>query len=131
RVLEEYSRVIPGATWIARELRERGIRIGSTTGYTRPMLEIVAAAARQQGYCPEAQYCPDDTGAGRPAPWMCWRIALEFGLRSAASAVKVGDTPSDMEEARNAGMWAVGVTRTGNEIGLSEMDWAALDAAEQ
>jgi len=62
---------------------------------------------------------------------MCWRIALELKLPSAASAVKVGDTPSDMEEARRAGMWAVGVTTTGNEVGLSADEWAALDAAEQ
>jgi phosphonoacetaldehyde hydrolase len=62
---------------------------------------------------------------------MCWRIALEFGLASAASAVKVGDTPSHIEEARDAGMWAVGVTSTGNEIGLSEEDWAALTQAER
>jgi phosphonoacetaldehyde hydrolase len=131
RVLERFSTLIPGVLDTAGYLRSRGIRIGSTTGYTRPMLDIVVACARRQGYCPELSYCPDDVGGGRPLPWMCWRIAMEFGLRSAANAVKVGDTPSDIEEARNAGMWAVGVTTTGNEVGLSAQDWAALSHTER
>jgi phosphonoacetaldehyde hydrolase len=33
--------------------------------------------------------------------------------------VKVGDTPVDMAEGLNAGMWAVGVAEAGNEVGLS------------
>jgi len=33
--------------------------------------------------------------------------------------VKVGDTISDIEEGLNAGMWTVGITQTGNELGLN------------
>jgi phosphonoacetaldehyde hydrolase len=131
RVLEKFSALIPGLLEAIADLQSRGIRIASTTGYTRPMVDIVVASAKAQGYSPELSYCPDDVGGGRPLPWMCWRIALEFGLASAACAVKVGDTPSDIEEARNAGMWAVGVSCTGNEIGLSEKDWTALTPAER
>jgi phosphonoacetaldehyde hydrolase len=131
RVLEKFSALVTGLLETIGHLRVNGIRIGSTTGYTRPMLDILAASARAQGYCPDLSYCPDDVGGGRPLPWMCWRIALEFRLTSAACAVKVGDTPSDIEEARNAGMWAVGVSSTGNEIGLSEEDWAALAPGER
>ena len=42
--------------------------------------------------------------------------------------VKIGDTPSDIEEGLNAGMWTVGVTRTGNEAGLSKAEWEAASA---
>ena len=45
--------------------------------------------------------------------------------------VKIGDTPADIEEGRNAGMWTIGVTRTGNEIGLTEEEWARLPVEEQ
>jgi phosphonoacetaldehyde hydrolase len=62
---------------------------------------------------------------------MCLRIALEFRLSSVACAVKVGDTVSDIEEARNAGMWSVGVVNTGNEVGVSAEDLAALPASER
>jgi phosphonoacetaldehyde hydrolase len=45
--------------------------------------------------------------------------------------VKIGDTESDIEEGRNAGMWTIGVTRSGNTVGLSEADWFQLDPGEQ
>lgn len=48
-----------------------------------------------------------------------------------AAMVKIGDTPADIEEGRNAGMWAIGITRTGNEVGLTEEEWARLAVEEQ
>jgi phosphonoacetaldehyde hydrolase len=58
-------------------------------------------------------------------------MALEFRLSSTAAAVKVGDTVSDIQEGRNAGMWAVGVSATGNEVGLSATELAGLPEAER
>ncbi len=40
-----------------------------------------------------------------------------------------GDTPVDVEEGLNAGMWTVAVVESGNEMGLSEADLAALPPA--
>jgi phosphonoacetaldehyde hydrolase len=45
--------------------------------------------------------------------------------------IKIGDTISDIEEGSNAGMWTVGIARTGNMIGLAPEELAALPAAEQ
>jgi phosphonoacetaldehyde hydrolase len=129
-VLEEYSKVICGVAGMAESLRGRGLKLGSTTGYTRAMLDVLLARAAAEGYRPDLAFCPDDVGGGRPLPWMCWRIALEFGLPSAAVAVKVGDTASDIEEGLNAGMWTVGVAATGNEVGLSRAELEALAPAE-
>jgi phosphonoacetaldehyde hydrolase len=36
-----------------------------------------------------------------------------------------------MEEGRNAGMWTIGVTRTGNLVGLDEEQWARLPEADK
>jgi len=130
-VLETYSTVIPGVSETVERLRGRGLKIASTTGYTRPMLDILLASAGKRGYCPDISLCPDDVGGGRPHPWMCLRIALEFRLSSVRCAVKVGDTVSDIEEARNAGMWSVAVVNTGNEVGVSAEDLAALPASER
>src|SRR5262249_44024267 len=99
--------------------------------YTRPMLDLLLVRAAGQGYTPDAALCPDDTGGGRPHPWMCLQIALGFRLDATSAAVKVGDTVSDIEEGLNAGMWAVGVSATGNEVGLSAADWDALPAPER
>jgi phosphonoacetaldehyde hydrolase len=130
-VLEAHSALISGVAQTVDRLRTQGLKIGSTTGYTRPMLDILSAAAATNGYCPSLSLCPDDVGGGRPHPWMCLRIALEFRLSSVACAVKVGDTVSDIEEARNAGMWAVGVIKTGNEVGVSAQELAALPLVER
>jgi phosphonoacetaldehyde hydrolase len=130
-VLDRHSEVIEGVAALVSGLRERQIRIGGTTGYTRPMMELLLERAARQGYAPDLSLCPDDAGGGRPNPWMCLAIALDFRLRSTAAAIKVGDTRSDIQEGLNAGMWTVGVTSTGNEVGLSVADLAALPADER
>jgi len=131
KILNDHSQLIPGTARLAGRLRQRGLKMGSTTGYTRRMLELLLARAAEQGYRPDLSFCPDDVGAGRPYPWMCLRLALLFELSSTAGVVKVGDTVSDIQEGRNAGMWAVGVTASGNEVGLTELELAALPAEER
>jgi phosphonoacetaldehyde hydrolase len=129
-ILDEHSQLIAGVGTLANTLRDQGLKLGATTGYTRPMLERLLARAKEQGYQPDLSLCPDDVGAGRPYPWMCLRLALSFRLSSTASAVKIGDTVSDIQEGLNAGMWTVGVTATGNEVGLTESQLAALSTTE-
>ncbi|HYM25573.1 MAG TPA: phosphonoacetaldehyde hydrolase [Vicinamibacterales bacterium] len=130
-ILEDYSGVIDGVAAAVARLRQRRLRIGSTTGYTRRMLEVLVSRAKAQGYEADIALCPDDVGGGRPRPWMCLQIALAFQVGATAAVVKVGDTVSDIEEALNAGMWAVGVAATGNEIGLNASDLAALPDGER
>ena len=130
-ILDAHAGVIAGVIEVSERLRRQGIKLGSTTGYTRPMLNQLLKQAGNQGYRPDMALCPDDVGGGRPHPWMCLRTALEFRLSSLGAAVKVGDTPSDIKEGRNAGMWTVGVSATGNEVGLSAPELAALSDAER
>jgi len=130
-VLNEHSRIIDGVAGLAERLRDRGLQLGGTTGYNRPMLDLLVARAGEQGYRTDRSFCPDDVGGGRPHPWMCLRIALDFRLHSTAAAVKVGDTTSDIYEGLNAGMWTVGVTATGNELGLSPLQLAELTPEER
>ena len=125
-ILEEYSDLIEGVAAVVTRLRRRHLRIGSTTGYTRSMLNVLVERARAHGYEADAALCPDDVGGGRPHPWMCLQIAVILRVSATATVVKIGDTVSDIDEARNAGMWAVGVAATGNEIGLSAAALAAL-----
>jgi phosphonoacetaldehyde hydrolase len=54
-----------------------------------------------------------------------------LGVYPLSAFVKIGDTASDIAEGRNAGMWTIAITRTGNEIGLSKYDWDALPSARQ
>jgi phosphonoacetaldehyde hydrolase len=125
--LGECSDVIPGVPEAVAEIRARGLRIGSTTGYTRAMLEPVLQRAAGQGYQPDASVTPDEAGAGRPAPWMCFLNLMRLDVFPPAACVKIGDTPADMQEGLNAGMWTVGVIDSSNEVGLSLAEWQKLD----
>ncbi len=129
--LDRDSDVIPGVTEALERMRRRGLKIGSTTGYTRPMLEVLLKRAATQGYAPDCSLVPDDVGGGRPLPWMCYEIAVRLKVFPLESFVKVGDTIVDTEEGLNAGMWTVGVVRTGNMVGLTQAEFAALSTAEQ
>jgi len=123
--------LIPGVAEFAQAIRARGLRHGATTGYTRPMLETLIAPAAAQGYAPEISLCPEDVGGGRPHPWMCLKLAIDLRVSALAAAVKIGDTPSDIAEGLNAGMWTIGLTASGNEVGLSRAEWLALSTPEQ
>jgi phosphonoacetaldehyde hydrolase len=124
------STLVPGVIAVTAALRERGIRIATTTGYFLEAAEVCYTAAEQQGFVPDAKICADEVPQGRPAPWMLYRIFERMGVYPATKVVKVGDTPIDMKEAKNAGAWAVGVVDSSNEMGLSEAELAALPAEE-
>jgi phosphonoacetaldehyde hydrolase len=126
-----YAQVISGAVETVAALRERGIRIAGTTGYTRPMLAQLEALAAEQGYRTDLSLTPEDVGAGRPYPWMCFKLAVDLRIYPLSRCVKIGDTPSDMEEGRNAGMWTVGLTRSGNSVGLTEEEWQRVNPKKQ
>ncbi len=130
RVLAGYADPIPGAIDTVARLRDRGIKIGSTTGYNRQMMDILAPAAARHGFEPDSIVCVSDVPAGRPEPWMALRSAMDLRTYPPSLIVKVGDTIPDIEEGLNAGMWTVAVTVTGNELGLAADQLAALSLDE-
>ena len=131
QIILKHSTLIPGVVEVVKRWQERGLLIGTTTGYTREMLAPVLQHAAEGGYRPDASVCPDEVGAGRPAPWMLMRNAQLLGVYPPASCVKIGDTVSDIEEGKNAGMWTIGLTRTGNLIGLDAVSWEQLSECEK
>ena len=90
----EASQLIPGADTLVRTLRGSGLKIASTTGYTRPMMDAVRQRAATQGYLPDLVTCAGDTLQGRPSPLMMYRSALELGVWPMSAVVKVDDAAS-------------------------------------
>ncbi len=129
-VLSKGSDVIPGIPELIAELRRRGLKIGSSTGYTRALMEAVIPAAREQDYAPDVVVCSDEVYAGRPMPWQNFRACEALGVYPPTAVLVVDDTPIGIQAARNAGMWAVGVTMTGNGLGLSQSDAESLTDAD-
>jgi phosphonoacetaldehyde hydrolase len=126
-----YSTLVPNVLDTVRVLRASGIRIAGTTGYFREAAEVVLEAAAAQGYRPDYAICADEVPVGRPAPWMIFRAMEALGVYPPATVVKVGDTPVDIADGLNAGVWSVGVVDSSNEMGLAEAEFAALSAADR
>lgn len=119
-VIERHGALIDGVVETVAAWQSAGIRIGSTTGYTRPMLERIRVPAALHGYRPDVSVCPEEAGGGRPAPWMSFACLQALNVYPPAHAIKIGDTPSDIDEGLNAGMWTIAVVDTGNEAGNPE-----------
>jgi phosphonoacetaldehyde hydrolase len=125
-ILADYAGPIPGALDLLKDLRQRGIKIGSTTGYNREMMNLLSVEAARHGYAPDEWVCATDVPAGRPYPWMMYANEMKLGVYPPEAVVKIGDTIPDIDEGLNAGAWTIGVTLTGNEIGLTEKQVDAL-----
>jgi phosphonoacetaldehyde hydrolase len=126
-ILSGYAKPIADVLEAVDTLRRKGLKIGSTTGYTQSMMDVVAPAAAKQGYAPDALVVPDGLPAGRPAPWMCYANAIKLGVYPMGAIVKVGDTLSDIREGVNAGCVSVGVIEGSSEMGLRESEAAAME----
>jgi phosphonoacetaldehyde hydrolase len=130
-IITQHSQLIDGVADVVAGWQNRGLLIGSSTGYTRAMLAPVLTQAAAGGYRPDASVCPDEVAAGRPAPWMLMKNAEMLKVYPPSTCVKIGDTILDIEEGHNAGMWTIGLTRTGNMIGLDAAALAQLPKAQK
>ena len=113
-ILDQYAAPKPFAVETAARLREMGLKIGSTTGYTDAMMNIVVPQAEKQGYAPDFWISPDGVdGKGRPYPYMIFANMKALGVSSIKNVVKVG------------------VVEGSSELGLSQSEYEALTEAEQ
>lgn len=123
-----HAALIPGTLETVAALRERGLKIGSTTGYPRQVMEKLMLAAAANGYTPDCTVCADDLAAGaRPGPWMALQCVLDLKIGKVAHCVKVDDTLPGIAEGRNAGMWTVGLMLSGSPAGLTQAEFEATD----
>jgi phosphonoacetaldehyde hydrolase len=125
--LADYADLIPGTLEAIAKFRQRGLKIGSTTGYTREMMDILLSEAKKRGYEPDATVCAADVPAGRPAPYMVLQNMINLQVYPPEAIIKVDDTLPGIEEGLNAGTWSIGLAKTGNEIGLNEKEIEQLD----
>ncbi|WP_038369347.1 phosphonoacetaldehyde hydrolase [Brackiella oedipodis] len=130
--LADYTEPKPLVLETVKQLREDGIKIGSTTGYTAKMMEVVSPNAKEKGYEPDCMFCADDVdNYGRPYPYMIFAAMQKLGITSVKNTIKVGDTKSDIEEGVNAGVWTVGIIEGSSEAGLSAEEFEQLSEQER
>lgn len=127
------AELIPGAAALVADLRARGVKIGSTTGYTRPMMADILPLAAGQGYAPDAVVCAGETAQGRPSPLMMWKALVDLGAwpARARACVKVDDAVVGIGEGLEVGAWTVGLSASGNGVGLSQSELQGLSAEDR
>jgi phosphonatase-like hydrolase len=94
---------IQGAHNTLAWLRERKIKIATTTGFYREVRDMIFRAAGWQ-HTFDTDVCSDDVAHGRPAPDMIHRAMRMTGVTDPAAVVNVGDTPLDLQSAAAAGV---------------------------
>ena len=127
KLLPYHCSLIPGVVEVMQALRKSGLKIGSCTGYTKEMMNIIVPLANQYGYSPDAFITSSDVPVGRPSPFMCYKNAIELETYPMHCMVKVGDTITDIEEGLNAGMWTVAVILGSSELGLNQQEVQRMD----
>ena len=125
------AQLIDGARFAVEALRAEGIKVASSTGYTREMMQPVLQAAAAQGYAPDHLVCSGETPQGRPTPLMIYKACAELGVWPLTRVVKVDDTEAGVQEGRAAGCFTVGISASGNEVGLSRDALRALAPADR
>jgi phosphonoacetaldehyde hydrolase len=130
--LRKYTTLLPGVAETIRQLQSQGIKVGSSTGFTRVMVDILEEDARKQGYVPDASVAGDEVVHGaRPKPFMVYRNLDLMDVHPIQSVVKVDDTTSGIGEALEAGCWGVGVARYSNYMNINSLEEAdTLPGAE-
>ena len=130
-MVARHAELIPGALEAITAMRARGMKVGSTTGYPRVVMDVVVERAQAQGFVADCVITADDASLGRPSPFLALKALAELRVYPVEAAVKIGDTVVDVEEGLNGGMWSVGLAVSGNETGLDLTAWQALAAQEQ
>lgn len=132
KILKNFAEPKPYVLDTVAQLRSMGIKIGSTTGYTDDMMEIVVPAAKAAGYEPDCWVSPNAVNnMGRPYPYMIFKNMAALQCASVDTVIKVGDTISDIKEGKNAGIIAVGIIEGSSVMGLSQKEYEALTPEEK
>ncbi|XP_078000349.1 phosphonoacetaldehyde hydrolase-like [Glandiceps talaboti] len=129
--LKQYSNVISGVTDTVNKLRsDYNLRIGSTTGYPTPIVDVLKPIAAEQGYIPDCYVAGDEVPQARPCPYMVWLNGIKLDVHPIEAIVKVDDTIDGVKEGLSAGCWSVGVAKTGNYVAASEDQLKEMSSAE-
>ena len=127
----EFSAPVDGAVQTLQWLRANGLKIGSCSGYPREVLNQLLPQAEAAGVKPDYVVAGDELEAGgRPGPYMALANVLALGINNVRACVKVDDTVPGIEEGLRAGMWTVGLSLSGNEVGYSVEEFNKAPAEE-
>ncbi len=119
-----------GAQEVFERLRTAGIRVALNTGFSRDIAATIVERLSWQRQV-DAWVASDMVDRGRPHPDMIRHLMHRLKVSDPAGVVKVGDTPVDIEEGRNAGVGLVLVVSNGaysaEELSCHRPDYVVAD----
>jgi len=98
-----------GSTALFEHLRQCGIGVYLDTGFSRVTADVILERLQWKNKI-DSSICSDEVLNGRPSPDMVFAAMEKNGTRDPKRVVKVGDTPTDMQQGKAAGCgWIIGV----------------------
>jgi phosphonatase-like hydrolase len=114
---QKYSpdHIIPirGAEATLQEVRRKGLKLATTTGFYREVRDTILRNAQWQNTF-DVNICSDDVSHGRPAPDMIYRAMEQTGVSDPKRVITIGDTPLDLQSGSSAGCGLVIGVLTGS-----------------
>ena len=103
---------VPGTSETFKILHDEGVKVALNTGFSRNIAQVVID---RLGWAStgliDASIASDEVSHGRPNPDMIQNLMKRLGVDNPQHVAKIGDTPVDLEEGKNAGCgWLIGVT---------------------
>jgi phosphonatase-like hydrolase len=97
---------VPGAADCFRWCHDNDIKVATDTGFHRDVTEAIMEGLGwvRDGLVDvsvDVEHVPGEIG--RPAPFMIYYAMTHLNIQSVDEVLKIGDTPADMLEGRNAG----------------------------
>lgn len=105
---------MPDAEEVFLQLKEKGIRIALNTGFSRRIAETIIHRFqwKEKGLIDD-YIGSNEVAMGRPYTYMISELMKRAAVDDAKEVIKIGDTPVDIEEGRNAGCRMVIAMTTG------------------
>jgi phosphonatase-like hydrolase len=104
---------MPGTSETFRRLHLAGIKVALDTGFSRDIAQtLIDRLNWERNELIDASVTSDEVERGRPQSDMIRHLMLKLGVSDPQRIAKVGDTPADLLEGKNAGCGlVVGVTK--------------------
>jgi phosphonatase-like hydrolase len=94
---------MPGAEATFAFLRARGIKIALDTGFDDTIGGLILERLNWLGRFVDVAIFSTDVSLGRPAPYLIYHAMEKLAVLDVHKVMKIGDSPSDLEEGYNAG----------------------------
>lgn len=138
KILPEYCNLLPKVVETVNMIKQKGIKIGSTTGFSREMLDCILENIKTTELTFDSTVAGDDLDnsnihiGSRPYPFMIYKNMEKLNISDINTIVKVDDTITGIQEGLNAGCWTIGITDYSSYMNIDSLNqWKNMSTLEK